>query len=148
MSSVASGVTQTVAKPFQSLGISDLSTSSGIGGALLGAATAATNPAVALAGGLTGRESGQRIEDARAQADADEASRQQFNDEIFALAESLQGRVAQQPFSDFERLNFSGEDPRQQRLQNLINIFANRSQEVIQRQFEPGISQTRLSLVE
>lgn len=142
-----------VARPIQNLGVSDLSTSLGIGGGLVGGlAGSALGPVGSLAGGAVGfsrgREAGQQVEDARAQAERDEAARQQFNQEIFELAESFQGRVAQTPSFELDQLRFQGQDPREQRLQELVNVFTNRQQEVRQRLFEPGVSQTRLSLVE
>lgn len=130
----------------RTLGISDPSSAGLIGGGFLGSRLGLGG---AIAGGAAGKKSGQRIEQARAQAAADEAQRRQFNEEIFQLAESLSGRVGQvRPDFDFEELAFSGQDPRQERLQSLVNLFQRRQQEFEQQSFAPGLSQTRLSLLE
>lgn len=144
----------TVAKPIQKLGVSDLSTSLGLGGGITGGLVGNLVGGLpgAAVGGIAGftkaREAGQQIQDARAEAERAESARQAFNEEIFQLAESFQGNVAQAPGFNFDQLQFAGGDPRQQRLEQLVNIFTNRQQEVRQRLFQPGVSQTRLSLVE
>ena len=91
---------------------------------------------------------GQEALDALLLQQEDERNRESFNDDIFNLAESLKGNLAGQPELNLNDIGFRGEDPRQKRLESLLNIFTNRSKEVQQRFNEPGSSQTRLSLLE
>lgn len=100
-------------------------------------------------GFLDARRARKKLEAERAQAEAaSERERSAFNENIFRLATDLQGNVAQNPQFDFDSLRFIGDDARQGQLQNLVNIFQRRSNEVLSQRFEPGASQTRLSLVE
>ena len=131
------GATQRVGS---ALGISDPSTAGLLSGAITGS----------LPGAILGQEQGQQIENQRDQAEADESNRRQFNDDIFRLAESLQGRLAGSETSDFDfdSLSFAGADPRTDRLRRLVQAFSVRRGEIQQQTFEPGSSQTRLSLAE
>jgi len=129
-------------------GVSDPSTAGLLGGAALGGALT-SNPTGALIGASIGREQGETIEQQRDAAN-DENQRQQFNEEVFRLAESLQGRLTGSETSDFDfdSLSFIGSDPRTERLRKLVQAFSTRRNEIQQQTFEPGSSQTRLSLVE
>lgn len=111
-----------------------------------------------FSGGATRRSR----EIAQTNAETSEQQRQALNDRTFNIATDLAGKIGQFPFlkdpsqgpdlgitSDFsEGLNFAGADPRQARLSQLINIFTRRSEEVRNAQNAPGLSQTRLSLLE
>jgi len=150
MSSGGGNVLERVTRPvgglLEDIGVSDESTRGLLTGGITGGLA---NPSLAIPGALAGQQTGQRIEEARAQAEQEqESGRQQFNEEIFSLAESLQGKIAAQPEFDFESLEFIGSDPREDRLRRLVQAFTQRSDEVFTQRFEPGISQTRLSLVE
>jgi len=127
------------------IGISDESTKGSITGGLLGSQL----PGGLIPGAALGKIQGEKVEQARDEAAAaDEAARVRFNEDIFRLAESLQGKIASRPEFDFESLEFIGSDPREERLKRLVQSFTTRSDEVFSSRFEPGISQTRLSLVE
>lgn len=78
-----------------------------------------------------------------------EAQRQASNDQVFRLAQSLTGSAAgREEVFDVSQLQFQGSDPREQQLQNLVNLFQRREFEILQRRSQPGSSQTFLSLVE
>lgn len=145
------GLTKTVTDPLGDIakslvgkaGVSDPSTQRGLGGALAGGGVFGSTGAF-----FRGQKEGEIIEEERRQAERDEDKRQLFNEDIFNLAQSFGGRVAQTPSFDFENLAFQGDDPRGADLNRLINIFSRRSSEVLNQRVAPGLSQTRLSLVE
>lgn len=150
MSSGASSLVRTVSRPvdslLQNIGVGDESTrgllSGGLTGGLLGGVTGA------FGGGGIGQQVGQALEDQRKFADSSEAARQQFNDDVFRLAQNFEGRIAQNEDVDFGQFNFQGADDRTAQLDKLTALFKARQQEVIQQRFQPGVSQTRLSLIE
>jgi len=155
MSSEGGGIGSKILTPSTSLidkvtgnlgSISDRSTRGLVGGSLAGAVL---GPVGVATGALKGKRSGEIIEEERAATErAEEESRQQFNTDIFQIAQRLQGRIADNPDFDFESLRFIGDDPRQEQLKRLVQSFTARADEVSAARFEPGLSQTRLSLVE
>ena len=85
-----------------------------------------------------------------------EFERQTFNQEVINRARLLSGRLAQDPSGrsivgdpdfEFSQLSFTGDDPRSAELEELVNIFTNRSKQLLERRARPGATQTRLSLI-
>lgn len=137
-------VTNVIEGGLEAIGVSDPSTRGGISGALSGTLG---NPFAPIST-LSGIQRGNEIERQRDLAlAAQENQRLAFNQNVFSLAQGLRGQIADNTDFDFEQLNFAGSDPREQELQSLINVFQQRRQEVLQSQFQPGSSQTRLSLL-
>lgn len=147
MSEVASGITSAVAKPVSAV----LSPVFGdkVGGFVgnVASGNALFGPLGGALAPLSARDQEKELARQRAEAEANEAQRKAFNDQVFSLAESFSGRVAQNPDFNFEALTLAGSDPREARLAELINVFKTRGASVQQQEFQPGNSQTRLSLV-
>ena len=141
-------ISKPLSKGLGALGIPD-PIAGGVGKGLTGGLLFGT-PAGIPAGVGAGVQRKNELEQAKAQKESNEAARLQANEDIFALAKRLTGTTARQEnaFFDLEQLQFKGEDPRQAMLEALVEGLSGRQASVQGQTFTPGLSQTRLALVQ
>jgi len=144
ISETFSGIANSIAKPATNLakGLGVKGVAADVFGGLF---TSGGNPIF----GLMAIDRERKIREARKQAEGDESSRQRFNNDIFNQVQALGGDLAQKQNEglDPEAFKFSGNDPRQQQLEQLVSAFGARQSQIKQSKFQPGSVQTRLTLM-